>query len=175
MAINRPGTEIYHKSKTHKARNANLSSFRFINETPDSYTCASVHHTEYIVLPRKDNVKKKSGKFTGGGQIPIYRADAHECKMQNAECKMNVFAPQMILIDNTSGPPQRRTVFVGRGEAWTLSEFSTCGKWSVVSSASTRRHIYLAFSIYHLAFLSTDRSINRDLYGCVLWKFFRIL
>ena len=37
----------------------------------------------------------------------------------------------------TKGPPQRRTAFVGRGEAKTQAVFSACGKCSGVSCAST--------------------------------------
>ena len=51
--------EYIAKSKRHEAKNANLGSCRFINETL-CLVGASVHHTEYIVPPHKDNVKEKS-------------------------------------------------------------------------------------------------------------------
>ena len=37
-----------------------------------------------------------------------------------------------------TGTPQRRTAFVGRGEAKAQVEFSACGKWNIVTCASTK-------------------------------------
>ena len=42
-------------------------------------------------------------------------------------------------VADNQGFPQRRKVFVGRGEAKTQSEFSACGKCSVVACALTKR------------------------------------
>ena len=61
-------------------------------------------------------------------------------------------------LNNTTGTPQRRMVFVGRGEAKIQPEFSACGKWSIGFCASTSDTIIVNCQLSIVNSLSSNCS-----------------